>query len=307
MTDARPHEPVLEEAVLDRLAPGPGDVMVDLTVGAGGHAARILERVGPTGRVIGVDRDVAALTVAREVLAPFGERVVVRQGRSDALRVILGELGIEEVQGVLLDLGVSSMQLDDPKRGFSFRHDGPLDMRMNRSDGVSARDFLIEASVEEIERVLREYGEERSARRLAVRLKELFNARPPRTTLELANFIASLHPAQAKGRARIHPATRTFQALRMAVNDELGILRRTLPLAFSALAPGGRLAVIAFHSLEDRVVKQFFAEGSREGHWTDVTRKPLRPTDAEIARNPRSRSARLRAAVKAGGSEDIVP
>lgn len=300
MTNERAHEPVLEEVVIDHLAPEPGDVMVDLTVGAGGHAARILGRVGPTGRVIGVDRDARALEVARRTLEPYGERVILVQGCSDALRATLRAQAVSEVQGILLDLGVSSMQLDDPERGFSFRHDGPLSMRMGTGPGVrSAMDVLRDSTVEELERILREYGEEPSAKRIAQRLKDLCRRRPPRTTLELANFVESLHPARPKGRSSVHPATRVFQALRIATNDELGVLERTLPQARDALAPGGRLAVISFHSLEDRIVKRFFRDEHKAGAFASVTRKPIVPDADEIRRNPRSRSARLRVAVKA--------
>lgn len=299
MTDKRLHEPVLEEAVIDRLAPESGDVMVDLTVGAGGHAARILGRVGPQGRVIGVDRDPAALEVARRVLAPFGERVLLVEGCSDTLRAMLRAAGIDQVQGVLLDLGVSSMQLDDPERGFSFRHDGPLSMRMGKGPGVkSAMKLLQDSTVSELERILREYGEEPSARRIASRLKNLCRRRPPRTTLELANFIESLHPHRPRGRSAAHPATRVFQALRIAVNDEMGVLERTLPQATEALAPGGRLAVISFQSLDDRIVKRFMRDGHKAGTFAEITKKPIRPEEDELERNPRSRSARLRVAVR---------
>lgn len=299
MTDERLHEPVLEEAVIDRLAPEPGDVMVDLTVGAGGHAARILGRVGPTGRVIGVDRDPAALEVARRVLAPFGERALLVEGCSDSLRAMLRAAGIDLVQGVLLDLGVSSMQLDDPARGFSFQKDGPLSMRMGKGPGVkSAMKVLQDSTVSELERILREYGEEPSARRIASRLKDLCRRRPPRTTLELANFIESLHPHRPRGRSSVHPATRVFQALRIAVNDEIGVLERTLPQAAEVLAPGGRLAVISFQSLDDGIVKRFMREGLKSGTFSEITKKPIRPEEEEIRRNPRSRSARLRVAVR---------
>jgi len=299
MTDERLHDPVLEEAVLEHLAPARGDVMVDLTVGAGGHAARILGRVEPTGMVIGVDRDPAALEAARTALEPFGERALHLKGCSDDVRAILQAAGVSHVQGVLLDLGVSSMQLDDPERGFSFRRDGPLSMRMGVGPGVeSAMRLLRETNVSDLEQILREYGEEPSARRIAQRLKDLCRRRPPRTTGELANFIESLHPHRPKGRSAVHPATRVFQALRIAVNDELGVLERTLPAVRDVLAPGGRLAVISFHSLEDRVVKRFMRDELRGGAFSQITRKPVRPDADEVARNPRSRSARLRVAVR---------
>jgi len=295
-----PHQPVLEEAVLDGLGPVEGDAMVDLTVGAGGHAARILERVGPTGKLLGVDRDSVALEVARGALKPFGDQVVLVEGRSDSLCAILQKNGWSRVQGVLMDLGVSSMQLDEPLRGFSFLRDGPLDMRMTPGAGRSAMDFLVDSTVEDLERTLREYGDEPSARRIAQRLKSLCRRRPPRTTGELAAFIESLQPARPRGRSRAHPATRTFQALRIAVNDEIGVLERTLPQVAEALAPNGRCVVISFHSIEDRVVKRFFRDGVKDGTFFDAARKPVRPDADEVRDNPRARSARLRWAVRAG-------
>ncbi len=193
-------------------------------------------------------------------------------------------------------------QLDDPRRGFSFRRDGQLSIRMGVGPGEkSAMRLLEESSVSELERILREYGEEPSARRVARRLKDLCRRRAPRTTMELANFIESLHPHRPRGRSAVHPATRVFQALRIAVNDELGVLERTLPQARDALAPGGRLVVISFHSLEDRIVKNFMRSEHREGTFTEITRKPVRPDDDEVKANPRSRSARRRAAGRGEG------
>ena len=270
--------------------------MLDLTVGAGGHAREILGRVGEHGMVIGLDRDIRILEIAEEELCSLPGRVELRESCSDSFDAVLGELGVTQVQGILLDLGVSSLQLDEAGRGFSFRRDGPLDMRMSAGKGRTAQALLEEISLEELERILSEFGGEPSARRIARRLKELCERRVPRTTLELANFIESLHPVSPKGRRKVHPATRTFQALRMAVNDEIGQLERTLPKAVRSLSTGGILAVISFHSAEDRVVKQFFKRQVKAEAIEILTKKPITPTPEELRRNPRSRSAKLRAA-----------
>lgn len=294
MTD-RVHEPVMVEEVLSLLAPKPGEVMVDLTVGAGGHAEAILDRMGLQGVVIGLDRDAEAIEVARARLARHGERAILAESCADRFPEVLERSGVVRVDGILMDLGVSSMQLDQPSRGFSFRKDGPLDMRMSPGTGATALDLLLQSTAEELERIFRDYGDEPSARRIAGRIKDLVGKRPPRTTLELAYFIESLRPRRIGGRSSIHPATRIFQALRIAVNDELGQIERTLPLAEAHLAPGGRLAVIAFHSAEDRLVKNFMRDGIRAGRLAGLTGRPATPSAAEAARNPRSRSARLRA------------
>jgi 16S rRNA (cytosine1402-N4)-methyltransferase len=287
------------DEVLEHLDPQPGKVMVDLTVGAGGHLARLLEGAGPEGRVVGVDRDPAILEVARKVLEPFGERAELVLGSFGNFRAILDTLGIEVVDAVLLDLGVSSLQLDDPKRGFSFRESGPLDMRMRQGKGRTALDLIKSSSAEELERIFREYGEEPFARRIAGRLAELSRRRPPRTTAELAAFVESLVPEKLKGRRRVHPATRVFQALRIAVNDELGELEATLPDIASSLAPGGRVAVLSYHSLEDRMVKRFIRDRQKSGLLRALTKKPLTPGPEELRRNPRSRSVKLRVAERA--------
>ncbi|NRA97534.1 MAG: 16S rRNA (cytosine(1402)-N(4))-methyltransferase RsmH [Planctomycetes bacterium] len=285
--------------------PGPGEVLARVLAVSVNHLDLWVRRGMPgmplplpmipgcdgTGEVVEVGEGVTQFAV--------GDRVVLVEGCSDTLRAVLRAAGVGQVQGVLLDLGVSSMQLDDPVRGFSFRHDGPLSMRMGKGPGVkSAMKLLQDSTVSELERILREYGEEPSARRIASRLKNLCRRRPPRTTLELANFIESLHPHRPRGRSAAHPATRVFQALRIAVNDEMGVLERTLPLASEALAPGGRLAVISFQSLDDRIVKRFMRDGHKDGTFAEITKKPIRPEEDELERNPRSRSARLRVAVR---------
>lgn len=303
------HKPVLYQEVLQWLCPQPGGRYIDATVGLGGHAKGILEASAPDGRLLGIDADAEALAYAAEALAPFGERVILVQGRHRDLTSLAKVHGFEMVQGILFDLGVSSFQLEDAARGFSFMRPGPLDMRFGE-DGTLTADEIVNTWPEEaLGRIIALYGEERFARRVA---RAICAHRPIRTTTELAEVVARAIPT----RQEIHPATRTFQALRIAVNDELGSLEAALPQALALLAPGGRLVVIAFHSLEDRLVKQFMGREARDclcppglptcvcGHRATLkilTRKPIRPTEAEIAANPRSRSARLRAAERLTG------
>lgn len=303
-TAARAHTPVLLQETIAWLQPQPGGLYIDGTVGAGGHAASILAHASPDGRLLAIDRYPQALDVARQRLAEYGERVVFVQARFDAMAEVAARYGFAGVQGVLLDLGVSSLQLDDAQRGFSFQQEGPLDMRMGPDAPTTAAAIVNTWPEEELARIIYTYGEERRSRRVA---RAIVAARPLRTTRELADAVAHA----VGGGGRIHPATRTFQALRIAVNGELEALEAVLPQAVALLAPGGRLAVIAFHSLEDRIVKQFMAREATDcvcpprqpyctcGHRATirrVTRKPVRAGEAEIARNPRSRSARLRVA-----------
>lgn len=295
----RVHEPVMVGQVLGNLSPEPGQTLLDLTVGAGGHAAQLLERLGPGGVLVGIDRDPAILQVARRVLAPFGASAILRTARSDALRAVLRDLKITAVNGVLMDLGVSSLQIDEAARGFSWRGEGPLDMRMDATQGRTARELLLTMSEQELVHILFRYGEEPFARRIAKELKALSRGAMPRTTTELAQLVERIVPSRLKGRSSVHPATRVFQALRIAVNDELGTLERTLPEIEQALVPGGRVVVISFHSLEDRIVKDYFRSGRQAGVFSEVARKPLCADEAEVQRNPRSRSAKLRFAVKA--------
>jgi 16S rRNA (cytosine1402-N4)-methyltransferase len=283
--------------VMEFLTPSPGDFTVETMVGAGGHAAEFLRRTSPDGRLLGIDRDPAILEVARRALEPFKHRATLREGCSDALRDILIQSGGEAPQIVFMDLGVSSAQLDDPARGFSIRHDGPLDMRMSPA-GTTAADLLARLSAEDLERIFREHGDEPFARKIARAVVERRKTARLRTTRELADLVASLTPGRLRGRSRIHPATRVFQALRIAVNDERGMLERTLPIAWDVLAPGGRLGVISFHSGEDRLVKNFVRDLHHSKVADVLTRKPLRPGAEEEARNPRCRSARFRAALK---------
>jgi 16S rRNA (cytosine1402-N4)-methyltransferase len=284
--------------VLAILRPIPDGLYLDLTVGTGGHAEGILEASGPTGRLVGLDRDREVLPLARERLARFGSRVRLLHADYRDLRAVAAAEGLEAWDGALLDLGVSSVQLDDPARGFAFSHPGPLDMRMDRAGGgATAADLLRDLPEAELSRILREYGEERWARRIARRIVAARAVTPLTRTDALAEVVAGAIPRRAWPR-RIHPATRTFQALRIAVNRELEGLAEALAAAIHGLRPEGRLVVIAFHSLEDRIVKQVL-RGSPEV--TILTKKPVTPGPEEVAANPRARSAKLRAARRVEG------
>ncbi|MBN2469137.1 MAG: 16S rRNA (cytosine(1402)-N(4))-methyltransferase RsmH [Anaerolineae bacterium] len=307
--DAQPHIPVLLDAVLETLGTRPGAVIIDGTLGAGGHAAALLEAAGPESRLLGIDQDRRALMLAAERLAPFGERVTLAHGSFDRMAELAAAHDISAADVILLDIGVSSMHLDDAGRGFSFRQDGPLDMRMNpEGDAPTAADVVNTYAEEELADLIWRYGEDRLSRRIA---RAIVGARPFSRTAELAAVIEGVYPRRRA--EKIHPATRTFQALRIEVNDELGVLKRVLPQAIELLAPGGRLGVITFHSLEDRIVKQAFkllstdcicppeqpvCTCSHHAVARPVTRKPLTADPAEIARNPRSRSAKLRVVEK---------
>lgn len=265
-------------------------VIVDATVGLGGHAAALLEATD--AHLLGLDRDAAALAAATANLARFGSRVTLRQADFRAFDEVLDECGIPCVGAVLADLGMSSFALDDPERGFSFRFDGPLDMRMDRREPVSAYDIVNEEPEEELARIFRDYGEERGARRIARAIVAARRRRPFETTGDLRSLIEAVG-----GRARvggINPSTRVFQALRIAVNRELESLAALLERAPRRLAVGGRIVILAYHSLEDRPVKRRFRELAQSGGFTLATRKAMRPAAAEIAQNSRARSARLR-------------
>jgi 16S rRNA (cytosine1402-N4)-methyltransferase len=298
------HVPVLYKEVLAWLQPRPDGRYIDATLGGGGHASGILAASAPNGRLLGLDADPEAIAFASDILRPFGERVVLRAGNARHLEAIARPLGFSQVDGVLLDLGLSSRQLADAERGFSFSQDGPLDMRLNSSQGQNAADLVNHLPETELAELLWRYGEERHSRRIA---RAIVAGRPLTTTGQLADLVVRI----VGRREKIHPATRTFQALRIAVNDELEALDQALPQARDLLRPGGRVAVIAFHSLEDRLVKRFYQRESRDclcppevlvcvcehkATLRVLTSKPVRPTADEIARNPRSRSARLRVA-----------
>jgi 16S rRNA (cytosine1402-N4)-methyltransferase len=306
--------PVLLAEAVAALQPRASGRYVDCTVGAGGHAEALLEASSPDGQLLGLDADADALALAHSRLHRFGSRVLLVHRNFADLAAVLSERQLSGVQGVLFDLGVSSMQLDRAARGFSFAADGPLDMRMDRRQGQTAADLVNELPERELARILFEYGEEPRSRRIARGIVARRREAPFQSTGDLARVIAAAAAAAGGDHARrIHPATRSFQALRIAVNDELGGLAAALPSALEALAPGGRLAVISFHSLEDRIVKRFLQ--GETGRCTCppglpvcvcgararvrlLTKKPVAPGAAEVARNPRSRSAKLRVAEK---------
>lgn len=297
------HKPVLYQEIIHALQPRRGGRYVDGTLGAGGHARGILEACAPDGQLLGLDVDPQALAIARKTLAPYEHRVHLAQASHVTLRERLASLGWDAVDGILLDLGASSLQFDDPARGFSFWQDGPLDMRFGVNAAMTAEEIVNTFDEQELADIIFRYGEDRNARKIA---RAIVTNRPLRATRELAAVIEQVSPRKG---SRVHPATRTFQALRIVVNDELAALEKTLPQAVSALRSGGRCAVISFHSLEDRLVKDFFREQSRERvnppHETIyeterravvklVNKKPILPTEEEIRENPRARSAKLR-------------
>jgi 16S rRNA (cytosine1402-N4)-methyltransferase len=278
--------------VMRLLDPHPGQTILDATVGRGGHAAQIAERITNAGRLIALDRDTAMLKAARTRLAPH-ENAAWLQGNFREIDIVLKECGLENLDGILADLGCATDQVLDPARGFSFQEDGPLDMRLDpEGDDPTAAEMLAKMSEREIERILREYGEERHARRIARAVVKRRREAPITRTSELKRLVLANTPP---GKTRLHRATRTFQALRIAVNDELGALDEFLEKLPHALAPDGRAVVISFHSLEDRRVKRAFRKGAAEGAYEILTKKPLVPTEAEVRENPRARSAKLRA------------
>jgi 16S rRNA (cytosine1402-N4)-methyltransferase len=300
------HQPVLYHEIIHALQPKNKGRYVDGTLGAGGHARGILEACAPDGRLLGLDVDPQALALARETLAPYGERIRLRQASYDSLAETLREIGWDKVDGILLDLGLSSMQLDSPERGFSFQQDAPLDMRFDPASPTTAADLVNTLSGNELADLIFRYGEEHASRRIA---QAIVKARPLQTTRQLAAVIESVVPRKG----RVHPATQTFQALRIAVNDELERLENVLPQALAALRSGGRLAIISFHSLEDRIVKEYFRRESKDqvnppyeriyevekkATLKEINRKVIIPGEAEVKANPRARSAKLRIAEK---------
>ena len=291
-SQSRIHEPAMAAEVKALLMESRPLRIVDATVGTGGHALALLEAAPESACLLGLDRDEQALSVAAKRLEPFGGRAILRHADFAELDVAADEAGFEQVDAILADLGMSSFALDDPARGFSFRYEGPLDMRMDPSQGLPASDIVNRESAEEIARIIYEYGEERASRRIARAIVEARRRRPIATTGELRAVIE--RAVGGRRRSGPHPATRTFQALRIAVNHEIESLRALLQKAPSRLAPGGRMVVISYHSLEDRPVKERFRELASRGEFTLVTGKAMRPTAAEVAQNPRSRSARLR-------------
>jgi 16S rRNA (cytosine1402-N4)-methyltransferase len=283
------HVPVLLSESLGFLRPRPGGVYVDATLGFGGYAQAILEASSPSGRLVGFDRDRGALELAGARLSSFSSRITLLHSSFDEIDLRLDELSLERVDGIVADLGLSSLQLDDPGRGFTFREEGPLDMRFDRSKGPTAAELVNEMEERELAGILRELGEERRAASIARRLVQ---RRPIRTTSELRRAVVSVLGPR---RGAIDPATRTFQALRIAVNRELEALDVLLAKAPERLAPEGRLVVISYHSLEDRRVKQSFRGLAKAGGFAILTKKPIVPRAEEVRRNRRARSAKLRA------------
>ena len=305
------HRSVLLHETVDGLGPGPGGVYCDGTLGGGGHAALICERIGESGVFLGIDKDDEAIRTAQGELGRYKCKKLFFRTSFENIKAVLAETGIPALSGVVLDLGVSSRQLDEAGRGFSYNHDGPLDMRMDGGAdeaGLSAEDVINEYSEEELRRIIREYGEERWASRIASFIAGERKRGRIKSTVELADLVKRAIPAAAR-REGPHPARRTFLAVRIEVNDELGTLKRSIGAFIDMLAPGGRLAIITFHSLEDRIVKEAFRKREDPcecpkgapvcacGKTADarrVTKKPILPSGEEIASNPRSRSAKLR-------------
>lgn len=284
------HTPVLLDEVLEHLDPTTGCVYADVTLGGGGHAKAILERSAPDGRLIGTDRDPSALEAASAMLSGFGDRVTLRKARIGELADVLASLEIENVDGVLADLGVSSVQLDRAERGFSFAKDGPIDMRMDPTEGETALELIGRSDAEQLANVIYRYGEEHRSRKIARSLRRAYEEGELETTGDLQHAVRR---AIGGRRGRIDPATKTFQALRIAVNDELGELEALLEQAPEVLRIGGVVAVISFHSLEDRMVKHAFRDSER---LSPLTKRPIIASDRERENNPRARSAKLRAA-----------
>ncbi len=296
------HTPVLYGEVISALQPRAGGFYLDVTVGGGGHAEGILEACAPDGFLLGTDADAGAIERSAQRLSRFGTRAVLRQSWLDEAPALAQRLGYKAFDGILADLGLSSNQLDDPSRGFAFMRDGPLDMRFDSRRGLSAAELINRSDVAELTQLLRENGEVERAGQVA---EAIWESRPITTTAQLRDAVSGV----ARSRGRIHPATQVFQALRIAVNDELRRLKAALPLLFGLLSPGGRLAVITFHSLEDRIVTQAFREASQYEETQDgsgmqvqrvnaamrrVNKKPITPSEAEVEVNPRARSAKLR-------------
>jgi 16S rRNA (cytosine1402-N4)-methyltransferase len=305
------HLPVMPAEVIETLAPVAGSLQIDATVGGGGHTERILEAASPDGRVLGLDADDLAIERVGVRLARFGDRLVLRQANFRELAAVAPDAGFGAVDGALFDLGLSSFQLADRDRGFGFRAGGPLDMRFDTGRGVPASELVNTLSADDLASLFRRYGEEPSAWKLAKAIVAVRVTAPIETAEELARVIEDVSPENPRVRRRIHPATRVFQALRIAVNEELDALEEGLAAAVDLLRPGGRIVVLSYHSLEDRIVKRFLA-AERRGctcppeapvcvcgkapRLRPVTRPSMTPTDAETTANPRARSARLRAA-----------
>ncbi len=297
--DLSPHRPVMLDEVISFIKPGKGDIIVDATIGAGGHSCEILKKIMPDGLLIGIDKDAEILKIAGKFLSKISDCYKLYQADFINLGCILEKLKISKVNGILLDLGVSSFQLDSLDRGFSFSKEGPLDMRMDRTQGITAEDLLKRLSEREMADVFWKYGEERRSRRVArAIMQERKRGTAIKTTTQLAKIAekALYVPGKYSKKRKIHPATRIFQALRIVVNEELKSLEQFLNDVCGFLAGGSRVVVVSFHSLEDRLVKRAFREGQNTSCLKILTKKPLIPLDSEIRENIRSRSAKLRAA-----------
>lgn len=307
------HLSVLPEEVIEGLKVDPSGVYVDGTLGGGGHAFLVAERLSGNGRLIGIDRDAEAINAAEKRLEPFRDRVTIIKGNYEDTKQILSDLGVDKVNGILLDLGVSSYQFDNKDRGFSYREDAPLDMRMDRSDVMTAYDVVNTYGESELYRILKDYGEEKFAKNIAARIVKQRENAPIRTTFELTEVIKASIPAKFRETGG-HPSKKTFQAIRIEVNRELDILKNVIGDLIDLLAPGGRLCIISFHSLEDRIVKQAFKEAEspcicppdfpvcvcgRKSRGTVVTRKPVTAGEEELESNQRAHSAKLRIFEKA--------
>lgn len=308
------HVPVLLEECIDGLNIKPDGIYVDGTLGGAGHSSEICKRLSPNGMLIGIDRDEEALRVSSKRLEEFDCKKAFVHGNYSDIKNILRELDIEEIDGALLDLGVSSYQLDNPERGFSYMSDAALDMRMDRSEGMTAYDIVNEYSKDELYRIIKSYGEERWASRIAVFIVKARREKPIETTFELVEIIKAAVPASAR-RNGPHPAKRTFQAIRIEVNDELGGVKRAVDDFIDVLAPKGRLAIISFHSLEDRIVKDAYSEREnpcvcppeipicvcgKKPEIKKINKKPIVPSESQEDENPRARSAKLRVCEKLG-------
>lgn len=289
------HIPVMSKEVIEVLSVKNGDIVVDCTIGTGGHAEELLKMISPKGRLIGIDRDIDSIALARERLNNIHNNVELAHDDFRNLDIVLDKLHIKEVDAFLFDLGVSSFQLDNPERGFSLKSNGPLDMRLDKESYISAYDLVNHLSEQEISSILKTFGEERFHNRIANFLVKERTSKPISTTQELSDIILKAIPYRYQSH-KIHPATRTFQAFRIAVNRELEALEIALEKAISYLKQKGHICVISFHSLEDRIVKEKFRQFSRNSSLKIITKKPLRPTFDEMHHNLRSRSARLRAA-----------
>jgi 16S rRNA (cytosine1402-N4)-methyltransferase len=287
------HTSVLLNEAVEWLEPGPGKIIIDGTAGLGGHAARILEKLGSSGRLIGFDKDAEALEIAKKNLSNFGDRVMLVNDDYKNIATKLKEMGIAKADGILLDLGVSSFQLDKATRGFSFKEGGPLDMRMDQSQHLTAKEIVNHYPKQELLEILWRLGEERYARRIVDKIIETREAHDIETTDELASLVSQAVPKEYRY-GRIHPATRTFQAIRIAVNSELDALEEFLSHATEYLGMGGKIVIISFHSLEDRAVKWSFRKFQNEGIGKILTKKPLLPSETEMSANPRARSAKMR-------------